>query len=353
MHHPQYHNHHQHSSHHHPHFHGHHRVHRSSVSTNGDSNNTGSANSNTDSISIGTYNTDEDDASSGGGGGGTGGGGGGANNSNNRGSGGNLTNRGSSLGDTPSSSCISCTTDTPNSCISPQDPLAALREEDGGGGGGGAGSGGSGGGNRRVRGSRASLSADEFGSKCTMTNSPDCFGGSAASPSSGSSPDGKAVNCSASASSSASASDSAVNTAVDRGGGRRDVGDGSSSGFTGSNCDVSVEQKKQQQQQQQQQQVEEDDCFALALANRSACLQRLGSHRHAISDIDLALASGYPENKVGHGGPAIIVLAARIHLLRCVSHADASRSSGVIPSPDLLCQRKQRRIEGGEPLLAS
>lgn len=42
----------------------------------------------------------------------------------------------------------------------------------------------------------------------------------------------------------------------------------------------------------------EENCFALALANRSACLQRLHSYQLAISDIELSLESGYPKSKV-------------------------------------------------------
>ncbi len=39
------------------------------------------------------------------------------------------------------------------------------------------------------------------------------------------------------------------------------------------------------------------ECFALALANRSACMQKLRSYKTAVGDIDLAIASGYPEQK--------------------------------------------------------
>ena len=38
--------------------------------------------------------------------------------------------------------------------------------------------------------------------------------------------------------------------------------------------------------------------LSLALANRSACYQKMGAPRLALRDIDMALASGYPEDKV-------------------------------------------------------
>ncbi len=219
--------------------------------------------------------------------------------------------------DTPNSgsSCcvISCADDdaTPSSsCISPQDPLAAMR---GGSGGGGIS-------DNRSPNSGGNLAVDEFGTKCTMTNSPDCFE-DVSSPSSSSKPStssaAAATATATAAGAGATSSDSAVNTPVSSSeGGEGGGDDGSSnaktddqspsttSGCTGSNCDVSLGKAQQQAQQAQQQQpdpeAEEDDCFAFALANRSACLQRLGSHRHAIADIDLSLASGYPLSKVGN-----------------------------------------------------
>ena len=37
--------------------------------------------------------------------------------------------------------------------------------------------------------------------------------------------------------------------------------------------------------------------LALAYANRSACYQKLGCYQMALRDIELALTSGYPEDK--------------------------------------------------------
>jgi tetratricopeptide (TPR) repeat protein len=62
-------------------------------------------------------------------------------------------------------------------------------------------------------------------------------------------------------------------------------------------------------------------CFALALANRSACLQRLCSFKLAISDIDLALESGYPEGK------AFKLLERRAECLEQIGHYDEAIES--------------------------
>lgn len=40
------------------------------------------------------------------------------------------------------------------------------------------------------------------------------------------------------------------------------------------------------------------ECLALGLANRSACLQKLGLHDLALTDIEQAIRAGYPESKV-------------------------------------------------------
>ena len=66
--------------------------------------------------------------------------------------------------------------------------------------------------------------------------------------------------------------------------------------------------------------------FSLALANRSAALQRLNYHTKAVQDIDEALDAGYPREK------QFKILERRAQLLRSLKQFDKARDCYVLAS---------------------